>query len=592
MRSLGWAVLLSGAVASGLQCNQAPPTPDNPPTPSPDSGIVTQSVPPPPISGGTLLMSSDGKTAIVSDPDRDFVSFVDVDRGVVRVRTDLDAHDEPGRVAEDESGNVYVALRGTGELATFSLATGALLGRRFACNEPRGVAYDATHDRVLVACATGELVTMASGVGAAVSATVVERDMRDLVLVGDRLFVSKFRHAEVIELGPDRKVIQRIALPTNSGGHAAMAWRMRMAGMLPPPDGGMAPSPTLLLTYQIHRTESVSTTTNSYGTNSSGGGGIVTTALAVISIPPIDAPGTAHAQQAAIPAVLPVDFAVTPTQGAVWVAAAGNVSPMPSSNDLALPTGLVGPTQRSAHGQFIAVDVRGDDLLAQSREPAQLWILGPFDSAVKVVDLSTVSRIDTGHAIFHASSGKGIACASCHGEGGDDAQTWNFDGVRARRTPSLRGTVKGTAPYHWDADFPDLTALTQEVYTQRMGGRELDAPGVEALKNWLEQIPRPRRPSVDEAARSRGEALFNASDCRRCHAGPRLTNNETIDVGSGVPMQVPSLIGVGARLPVMHDGCAATLAQRFDTCANPMHGKTASLTPSEIADLVTFLDSL
>src|SRR5437870_7650387 len=34
---------------------------------------VRQAVPPPPISGGTLLVTRDGKTAVVADPDRDQV---------------------------------------------------------------------------------------------------------------------------------------------------------------------------------------------------------------------------------------------------------------------------------------------------------------------------------------------------------------------------------------------------------------------------------------------------------------------------------------------------------------------------------------
>jgi len=57
-------------------------------------------------------------------------------------------------------------------------------------------------------------------------------------------------------------------------------------------------------------------------------------------------------------------------------------------------------------------------------------------------------------------------------------------------------------------------------------------------------------------------------------------------------MQVPPLVGVGARLPVMHDGCAKTLTDRFTNCTNSLHGKTAGLTANEVNDLVTYLDSL
>ena len=30
-----------------------------------------------------------------------------------------------------------------------------------------------------------------------------------------------------------------------------------------------------------------------------------------------------------------------------------------------------------------------------------------------------------------------------------------------------------------------------------------------------------------------------------CHNGPKLTNAQTVDVGTGAPFQVPSLVGVG-----------------------------------------------
>jgi len=44
----------------------------------------------------------------------------------------------------------------------------------------------------------------------------------------------------------------------------------------------------------------------------------------------------------------------------------------------------------------------------------------------------------------------------------------------------------------------------------------------------------------------------------------------------------------------MHDGCAATLADRFDPACGggDLHGKTSHLTPAETGDLVAYLKSL
>jgi cytochrome c553 len=307
---------------------------------------------------------------------------------------------------------------------------------------------------------------------------------------------------------------------------------------------------------------------------------------------------TATPLNASLGVVLPVDLAAPPIgfangAGPVLVAAANWKSKVTA----AYRTTVGSPA--AVEGQLIAAEMGQDGtIFLQSREPARLYVVRPGaagqpDAILSTIALSDVSRDDTGHTIFHTNSGGALACASCHGEGGDDAQTWNFNGTKPRRTPSLLGTVKGTAPYHWDADFPDLQALSHEVYTRRMSGRVLAPDQVSALQGWLEQLPAPRRPAVDPAARARGEALFlGKATCSTCHSGPSFTNNATVDVGTGTSLQVPPLIGVGARGPFMHTGCAATLTERFTKCATSAHGTTSNLTTAEIGDLVTFLSSL
>jgi hypothetical protein len=609
-------------------CNAAPPVPDNPvPTFAPDLGATTtQSVSPPPISGGTMLLSRDGQTAIVSDPDRDFVSFVDLASAMVRAKADLSPHDEPGRLVEDMGGLVHVALRGSGELATFSLATGHLVERRPLCAQPRGVAYDATLDQVVVACATGELVTLPAGSGSAVQVLTIEPDLRDVVIDGDLIFVSKFRTAEILQVSRTGTIVQRTSLPADPGSSPAMAWRMRGT-----------PTHQLYVSYQVDSTSFVPTTPGGYGNSggffSGGGGGggvdlvgstpggrptsspgsapgpgpepvagIVRSAVAVFSTQTMTASGPVAPSEAN---VLPVDLAVPPASAPgsnpVMVAAGNWKSEFTSPYATLLLSG--GPLGASPHaavdGQLIATEIGQDGtIFLQSREPARLYVVKPgtamqADQLVSTISLSDVSRDDTGHTIFHTNSGGAVACASCHGEGGDDAQTWNFGGVKPRRTPSLMGTVKGTAPYHWDADFPDLQALSHEVYTRRMSGRVLAHDQVSALQGWLEQLPGPKRPTVDSAASARGLALFEGkAACATCHSGPSSTNNKTVDVGTGAPLQVPPLVGVATHPPFMHSGCAKTLTERFTVCASSAHGQTSNLSASEIHDLVTFMESL
>lgn len=95
---------------------------------------------------------------------------------------------------------------------------------------------------------------------------------------------------------------------------------------------------------------------------------------------------------------------------------------------------------------------------------------------------------------------------------------------------------------------------------------------------------------------NRGKALFEdpaRAACASCHSGPLLTNNSTVAVGTGGMFQVPSLRGVAWRGPFRHDGCAMTLADRFDpTCGGLAHGRTAELSAQDRADLVAYLQTL
>ena len=75
--------------------------------------------------------------------------------------------------------------------------------------------------------------------------------------------------------------------------------------------------------------------------------------------------------------------------------------------------------------------------------------------------------------------------------------------------------------------------------------------------------------------------------------GCRTVGRTLVHIGTGAMFQVPTLIGVGARAPFMHDGCAATLMDRFVTCGGgDAHGTTKALSQTQLTDLVTYLESL
>ncbi|HVY40982.1 MAG TPA: c-type cytochrome [Polyangia bacterium] len=243
-------------------------------------------------------------------------------------------------------------------------------------------------------------------------------------------------------------------------------------------------------------------------------------------------------------------------------------------------------------GQPIAVtfDPSGA-LIVQSREPAML-ALGDGTT----ISLSTVSRADTGHTLFHANSGGFLACASCHAEGNEDGRTWNFSCEGPRRTQSVQTGLAGTEPFHWDGNETDFTHLMTDVFQGRMSGPVLATDQGAALLGWLDRQPRaPKAQPADAGAVAHGKALFQdpTHGCAVCHAGPHMTNNQTVDVGTGGRFQVPSLIGVGSRAPYMHNGCAPTLADRFGSCGGgDQHGVTSTLSPADVSDLVAYLKTL
>lgn len=565
---------------------------------------VHAAVPPPAIAGGTLFVLESGLTAVVGDPDRDRVILVDLTAGVVLDELALEAGDEPGRITEGPDGRVHVVLRGAGAvLSVDPLALDAAV-RRDACPMPRGIAYDGASGALLIACRGGELVTVPDASDAAATTDVVEHDLRDVILADGRLFVTTFRTAELLELDPTthREIDRRSATAAFVDGsffEPGVAWRT-----IHVPSLG-----ELLMVHQRANAGAISTDVGGYtGDGSSGArssrpcvSDVVHGALTRFRLePPLSG---ARELGATLPtASLPVDVVVS--AGTITVVAAGNQAGVRATlsvrpEDVGLSPAILGECTRMrdvtgelgvTSGATSIAAMPDGSLIVLERDPLVLVTPGGR------VALGGAEAFDTGHALFHgnASVGAGLACASCHPEGGDDGRTWAFD-RGARRTPALAGPLLSTAPFHWNGEHATLSSLLADVLTRRMGGPALDAPHVDALGAWLDTIPaaRPTRPATDAAA-VRGRALFaGVAGCVECHDGPTLTNDETLDVGTGGAFQVPSLLGVSQRLPVLHDGCAHTLEERFDPeCGGAAHGHVSALDAAEIADVVAYLETL
>jgi hypothetical protein len=639
--ALGLAVAAGACGGARVSDPPFPPTPFDASAPGSLDPPLFDSVgsaadPPPAISGGTLAILPDGVTAVAADPDRDTVAVVNLSAasGKLIATINLQRHDEPGRLVADAAGRVHVILRRGGALVTIDPLAGTVLARRTACSVPRGVAYDPATDLVHVACMGGELVSFPAAGGAATRTVQLPRDLRDVVVDGDTLLVSQFRSAQVLVVDASGNVTQTIVPPDYADSSArngdtftaSTAWRMRAQ-----PGGGA------LLMHQRGTTGVVSVdghvrmppadggfTSNSSGYGSSDPcGGLVHPALTPI------VRGMSPPSVPAIPGmVLPVDFAISGDGSTVAVVAAGGAhnafvqslfvsdpADLTDANNhaccpdgihapLAVTGGMINParctpppkppmTCNQPRGEAEAVGFDGSNrVVVQTREPATIQV----PNAGIEVSLSTYSRADIGHEIFHADTGNGIACASCHAEGQEDGRTWNFDLEGPRRTMNVAGGISGRAPYHWDGELASFGDLVTTVYNQRMGGPTLTTQQVTAAQSWMNDIPRLPGVVSDPHAVTRGQAVFTdpTRGCAVCHAGTQLTNNATnVNVGTGGSFKVPSLVGLAYTAPYLHDGCAATLADRFGACGGgDQHGVTSTLTQAQLSDLIAYLDSL
>jgi mono/diheme cytochrome c family protein len=575
-------------------------TPPPPPDLKPRFGPTVRAAKvPTPLSGGTLLVTRSSYSAVAADPDRDAIHIVSLGEHDAVKHVELRAGDEPGRLVEDAAGRVHVALRRGGAIATIDVERGLLLSRRPVCVAPRGIAYDAEKDLLHVACAEGRIVSLPAAGGEATRTLDVEEDLRDVVVTRRGLLVTRFRSAELLRVDDEGRIASRQVLMAPDARVprvAAVAWRMI-------PLAGPKDEDPVGIIHQRARVDSLParSTAAYYGStsrdpSSCGGGEAVTTALTRLG-------GTPQSVQLPM-AVLPVDVASS-ANGRYAVIAAGNawndevkqlylfrarLDVVPP--DGCLPSEDQEPTPRIP-GEPSAVAFAGETPLVFTRQPAALHVV-VGGRIQRTIALSETSVEDTGHAIFHANSGTGVACASCHAEGGDDGRTWNFG--EWRRTPSLLGTLAGTEPYHWRGDVPDVDALVDETFLLRMAGPALEKDERAALRDWLHELPAPAKMRADsDAAAVRGRALFEDAKigCKTCHAGPKTTSSAGADVGTGGTFQVPSLVGVAWRAPYLHDGCATTLLDRFTTCGGgDRHGRTSALSLEELQDLVAYLQTL
>jgi len=266
-------------------------------------------------------------------------------------------------------------------------------------------------------------------------------------------------------------------------------------------------------------------------------------------------------------------------------------------------------------GGFQSVGV-GLDGLATDGDTA--WVLASVDKELVAYDLNagnaeielarvalSDAAVNQGARVFHfagdprMSRDAYVSCASCHPDGETDARTWDFTdrGEGLRDTQALFA-LPDAGPFHWTANFDEIEDFENAIRDHQGGGGFLPdellsdplgapkaglSPELTALAAYVRSFAPPRSPwraedgAYTEAA-LRGRAVFAANGCAECHAGVELTDagweGDTPvlhDVGtllatsgeragaSLAGLRTPSLHGLFATAPYLHDGRADTL---------------------------------
>ena len=218
-----------------------------------------------------------------------------------------------------------------------------------------------------------------------------------------------------------------------------------------------------------------------------------------------------------------------------------------------------------------------------------------------------------------------ISCASCHNDGGQDGRVWDFTGIGEglRNTITLRGhggVAQG--PLHWTGNFEEVQDFENQIRNLNLGtgliaganphpplgtpnaGRSADLDALAAYVTSLStQDSSPHRNADGSltAAASAGRTVFMNSNCAQCHSGAPFTNsalNVFANIGTikpssgqrlGAPLtglDVPTLRGLWATAPYLHDGTAATLA-----AAVQAH-QGVSLSATDLANLAAYLQQV
>jgi len=272
-----------------------------------------------------------------------------------------------------------------------------------------------------------------------------------------------------------------------------------------------------------------------------------------------------------------------------------------------------------------------------SQDGRRLYVANRLDDNIAVIDTATdkvVSTIDLGgpknidalrrgERLFFTGDFAfqgGFGCANCHLDATIDGLQWDLEpdgfGKDIVDNRSLEN-LAGTEPFKWNGGNPDMPTecgpRTEKFFFR---SQSFNQQQLTDLVTFVYSLPyRPNRYRLAHGeltpAQERGKATFErtvakngkpipeANQCGTCHSGPKYTNQQQLDVGTGKAtdrspvIDVPQLSNVAYSAPYLHDGSARSLEEIW-TVFNPKdrHGVTNDLTKDELNDLIEYLKTL
>jgi YVTN family beta-propeller protein len=548
-------------------------------------------------SSKALALTTD--TLITVNSDSDSVTLVDLNTAAVVV--EIAVGDDPRTVAvTPDDAYALVTLRGEHALAVVDLIARRLDRVLPVCHMPYGVVSDGR--RAFVSCfGEDQIAVLDLETGTALYRVPVPDAPAGLVISGEWLLATHFYSGQVSVLNVQRTPVLVGSVNVEPDGNLA-------ASIVVSPDGQQAFIPQTRTGLALVSLQYMQDWFPIVGVlDIASGAGDRSARLTVTML------DTA--------ANLPSDVAFDDSGGTLYIVLAGTDAVLVVDRE---SREVLARVSVGANPRGIVVD--GERAFVLNAFDGTISVIGDSHAVLNTIDVTDLPlnpQVLRGKILFHSAapalSDGAISCATCHPDGGADARTWINFRSGPRNTPALGG-ISAMPPYNWAGDMAELhDTIEDQIRSVMLGdglitsgpfdptapyadaGRSADLDALAAYVASLEAWPSPYREpdgSLSESA-ERGMALFlSGSPNCSCHTPPLFTDLQQHNLSgtafsteSFEAFDTPTLRGLWATAPYMHDGVAQTLEEVL-TRTDPVHSVAHAFSAQQLADLIAYLLSL